>query len=128
MLNTVSKSIFLFVFFMSIFVTLASSAAATDNVETYDTVELKNGEKVTGTVLNSTFTIVTPYSNVALEKDDISEIQIDFEPAGHDVVMLNSGGLMEGTIEEPAISFALDSGKTVTLEKKKCKKIIFHKN
>ena len=107
---------------------IAASAGAVDNVSVNDTVELKNGDKLAGTVLNHSFTVITPYTNIALEKDNISEIKIDFESENHDVITLNTGGLMEGTIEEPSLSFKLSSGKVITLEKKECKNIIFNKN
>ena len=103
------------------------SAGAADNAEAYDTVELKNGDKITGTLLTDTFTITTPYSAVPLEKNKISEIKINPENKGHDVIVLKAGGLVEGTIEELIFSFKTVSGENISLEKEQCKIIIFNK-
>ena len=117
--------IFYFIVFsvaMTIFITVSVEAA--DNSDVYDTVELENGDIATGTVLNDAFTVTTPYTNMTCEKDKIFEITISPESNDHDVIALKAGGLLEGTIEEPALSFKLVSGKIISLETRKCKKII----
>ena len=122
------KSIYLIILILATLISIAAPAGAADDADVYDTVELKNGDKVIGDVLNNTFTVTTPYTNVTLEKDKISEIKISPESENHDVIALKKGGLMEGTIEEPAISFKLVSGKIISLEKKQCQKIILKRN
>jgi len=116
--------------FMALLLTLsiAVSVCAANNTNVNDTVELKNGEKLTGTLLTDTFTVSTPYMVVTLDKDKISEISIIPEGKDHDVILLNTGGLVEGTIEELSFSFKLDSGKEISLEKEKCNKIILKRN
>ena len=116
--------------FMTLLLTLsiAVSVCAANNTNVNDTVELKNGEKLTGTLLTDTFTVSTPYMVVTLDKDKISEISIIPEGKDHDVILLNTGGLVEGTIEELSFSFKLDSGKEISLEKEKCNKIILKRN
>ena len=96
--------------------------------EDCDMVELKNGDKLTGTVLTDIYTITTPYSFVTVEKNQISEIRVDDEYQQNDIIELKSGGLVEGTIEEAELSLKLSSGKIIALEKKKCKKIIMRSN
>lgn len=96
--------------------------------EDSDMVELKNGDKLTGTVLTDIYTITTPYSFVTVEKNQISEIRVDDEYQQNDIIELKSGGLVEGTIEEAELSLKLSSGKIIALEKKKCKKIIMRSN
>ena len=123
MQKTAFKSVYLIILRLCMIAAIGAVAGAADNADVYDTIELKNGEMVTGTVLNDTFTIMTPYTTVALEKDNISEIEIDVEHENHDVITLNAGGLMEGTIEEAALSIKLVSGKLIALEKGDCKKI-----
>lgn len=124
MSKTAFKSIYLIIMSLSLVVSIAVPAGAVDKANVNDTVELKNGNKVTGTVLTDTFTITTPYSLVPVKKEQISEIEIASESRNHDVIMLNEGGSLEGMIEEPDISFKLDSGKIITLKKDQCKKII----
>jgi hypothetical protein len=88
-----------------------------------DTVELKNGDKITGNVLTATFTVTSPYSIVTLERDKISEIAIMPEGYNHDIVTLIEGGIIEGTIDESSISIQNEKGE-ITIKKEECKKII----
>ncbi len=124
MYKNVVKSLYFLVVSMAMIVFISVFAEATDHEDIYDTVELKNGDIVTGTVLNDTFTVTTPYTNATCEKDKISEITIGSEYGNHDVIALKTGGLLEGTIEELSLSFKLVSGEIISLEKRKCKKII----
>ncbi|MGD9158008.1 MAG: hypothetical protein PVG39_06350 [Desulfobacteraceae bacterium] len=128
MLKKAFKSIYPVFMNLLLALSIAASAGAKDEDDLYDTVELKSGEKVTGTLLTDTFTVMTPYMVVTLEKDKISEIKILPEGKDHDVILLNAGGLVEGTIEELSFLFRLDSGEEITLEKDKCKKIILKSN
>ena len=118
------KFFYFFVLSIAMIIAITVSAGAADNADVYDTIELKNGEQVSGTVLDDKFTVTTPYTNVTCDKDKISEVIIRGESEKHDVVVLKTGGLLEGTIEEPAISFKLVSGKIISLEKEQCKKIV----
>ena len=122
------KSICFIILSLAMTLSIAVTAGAADDTDGYDTAELKNGDKVTGTVLNNTFTVTTPYTSTTLEKDQISEIRINPESENHDVIMLNTGGLLEGTIEESVLSFKLVSGQIISLEKEQCKKILLENN
>jgi hypothetical protein len=107
---------------------IAASTGAADVASIGDTVELVNGDKITGTLLTKAFTVTSPYSLVTVEKSQISEIRINDGYQNHDVIELKEGGLVEGTIEENELSLKPSSGKIITLEKKKCKKIIMRSN
>jgi hypothetical protein len=124
MSKTAFKPVYIVIICLLLEICTTSSAGAAD---VYDTVVLKNGDKITGTLLTDTFTITTPYSAVPLEKDKISEIKINPENKGHDVIALKAGGLVEGTIEELSFSFKTASGENITIEKKECKIIILNK-
>ena len=103
---------------------LAGISSAADNEDAHNIVELNNGDQLTGTILNDTFTVTTPYSIVNLEKDKISEIIINPENNDNDVIILIEGGSVEGTLDEPSFTFKSADGKTTSLKKEKCKKII----
>jgi hypothetical protein len=130
--SLMSQAVFRFIcriitgFVLAVFI--AVSAGAVDNADVYDTVELKNGDKVTGTVLTDTFTLTTPYSFVVLKKDQISEIKLQPESEFDALIELNTGGTLTGTLEETSLSFKLISGKTISLEKEECKKIIVRRD
>jgi hypothetical protein len=102
----------------------ATAASASGDVDNNDTVELKNGDKISGHVLTDAFTVTSPYSIVTLERDKISEIAIMPEGYNHDIVTLNEGGIMEGTIDETSISIQTEKGENITIKKEECKKII----
>ena len=120
-------SIYRIIMGLALSVSIAVSAGAVDDADVFDTVELKNGDKLTGTVLDNTFTLTTPYTLVTLKKDQISEIKPHPEIQNEDVIELNVGGTLTGTIEEPSLSFKLISGKTISLDMEQCRKIILRK-
>lgn len=124
MLKIAFKSVYPLIMSLALAVSVAAPAGAADDADIFDTVELKSGDKLTGTFLNDTITVTTPYMAVTLEKDKISEIRINSESVNHDIIVLNTGGLLEGTIEETGFSFKPVSGEIITVEKEQCKKII----
>jgi hypothetical protein len=128
MSKIVSGSIYRIMMGLALVVSIALSAGAADDPDVYDTVELQNGDKLTGTVLDNTFTLTTPYTLVTLKKDQISEINPHAGSQNEDVIELTVGGTLTGTIEEPSLSFKLISGETTSLDKAQCKKIILRKN
>lgn len=124
MSKIVLKSFNIIFMSLALALSMAVSAGAMDNAGVNDIVILKNGDKVTGTVLNDTFTVSTPYSVVTLKKDKISQIGIHSGNQNDDVIELIAGGSVEGTIDAPAISLKLDSGKNISIEKEQCSRII----
>ena len=112
---------------LALTLSIALSAGAAEDPDVYDTVELKNGDILTGTVLDNMFTLSTPYSLVTLKKDQISAIKPHSESQHEDVVELNIGGTLSGTIEEPTLSLKLISGETISIDKKECRKIILRR-
>ena len=127
MSNIAIGSIYRIIMGLALSVSIAVSAGAVEDADVYDTVELKNGDKLAGTVLDNNFTLTTPYTLVTLKKDQISEIKPHPESQDEDVIELNVGGTLTGTIEEPSLSFKLISGKTISLDMEQCRKIILRK-
>lgn len=129
MSKTAFKSVCLIIVgLMALAVSIAHPAGAAGGTDANDTVELKNGDKVTGTLLTDTFTISSPYTLITVKKEKISVIRFDDEYQNQDVIELNNGGLVEGTIEETEFSFKPGSGKIITLEKNQCKKIVLKRS
>ena len=122
-LKTINQILPVFLLLLS----MAVSSIAADDGNASDTVVLKNGDKVTGAVLNDTFTLTTPYTAITLERDKISEIRINSESGNSDVILLDAGGSLEGTLEELEFSLKLTSGETISLEKVECKEIILNR-
>ncbi len=128
MSNISIGSIFRIVLGVALAISIAVSAGAVEDPNVYDTVELNNGDKLIGTVLDNTFTLSTPYTLVTLKKDQISEIMPHPERQNEDVILLKVGGTLTGTIDEPSLSFELISGETIVLDKRQCKRIILKSN
>ncbi|MBN2418444.1 MAG: hypothetical protein JXL81_03590 [Deltaproteobacteria bacterium] len=122
MLKIALKSIYPVI--IGLLLSVSISAGAADDKGEYDTVELKNGDKLTGTLLTETFNVTTPYTDITLEKEKFSEITFNTEHQDHDVIQLKAGGLLEGTVEEMNFSFKPVSGDPIQIEKKNCKRII----
>ena len=108
-------------------VSIAVSAGTAEDPDVYDTIELNNGDKLIGTVLDNSFTLTTPYTLVTLKKDQISEIRPHAESQNEDVIELNAGGTLTGTIEKPSFSFKLISGEIISLDKEQFRKIILRR-
>ena len=124
-----SKTAFKYICLLMVTLGLAVSMSAfVSAVEDSDTVELKNGDRLTGSLLTETFTVTTPYTFLTLKKDKISEIRFNDDYQNNDVIVLIEGGSVEGTIEELEFSFKPFSGKNITIDKKECKKIILKRN
>ena len=121
------RSIYRMIMGLALVGSIAVSAGSIDDADVYDTVELENGDKLSGAVLDNTFTLTTPYTLVTLKKDQISEIRPHAESPNEDIIELNVGGSLTGTIEEPSFSFRLVSGETISLDKEQCRKIIIGK-
>ncbi len=121
-------SIYRMILGLALTISIALYAGAADETNVNDTVELKNGDILTGTLLDNTFTLSTPYSLVTLKKEQIAAIKLHSKAQNEDVVELNVGGTISGTIEERTLSFKLISGETISLDKEKCRKIILRKN
>lgn len=128
MSNIPSGSIYRMILGLAVTLSIAISVGAVDDADVYDTVELNNGDQLTGTLLDDTFTLTTPYSFVTLKKEQISAIKPHSESQNEDVIELNVGGTLTATIEESSLSFKLVSGETISIEKEQCKKIILRKN
>ncbi|NLD37830.1 MAG: hypothetical protein GX654_13265 [Desulfatiglans sp.] len=123
MLSKSIKSILLVTLLVIAIFTVTTFAAGNPDIN--DTVELKNGDKISGHVLTDSFTVTSPYSIVTLERDKISEIAIMPEGYNHDIVTLNEAGILEGTIDEASITIKNEKGEKITLKKEECKKIVF---
>jgi hypothetical protein len=118
------KTIYLILTGLVMVLSIAVSSGAAAEANANDTIDLKNGDKLTGTVLNDTFTLTTPYTAITLERNKISEIRIASGNGDNDVILLNAGGSLEGKIEELEFSFKPATGEMISIEKEKCKKII----
>ena len=90
-----------------------------------DLVFLKNGDKLTGTVLNASITMRTPYaSNLEFETRLIAGILFEGEAHMETVFTVNANRF-SGFIDDPAVVFKPAEGPQMTIRKDKISKIVF---
>jgi len=89
-----------------------------------DILFLKNGDKLTGTVLNPSLEIRTSYADLSFDTRLIAGITLEAEAYMERIYTVNQN-LFSGFMSDPAIEFKLSSGSEVTIRKEKIAKIIF---
>jgi len=103
--------------------------ATKPNSELYDTVYLKNGDVLSGTVLNQDFVISTSYGDVPLKIGEIAQIILEGEtgqgPGNIEQLILRIGDKLSGIVNSAKISIELASGPEISLEKDKIASITF---
>jgi len=94
-----------------------------------DTIFLKNGDILSGDILNEQFTVVNPYGTQIYCISDL--VQIIFEeikeqrPTDIARVILRIGDRISGVVQEEQINIMLVSGEEIAIEKEKITHIIF---
>lgn len=95
----------------------------------YDAVYLKNGDILSGTVLNEQFTITASYGTLAFPISDVAQILLEGMPqqgpGNIEQIVLRIGDKVSGVVQEEKINIKLASGAEVSLEKDKIASITF---
>ena len=89
-----------------------------------DILFLKNGDKLTGTVLNPSLEIRTSYANLSFDTRLIAGITLEAGAYMERIYTVNQNRF-SGFISDPAIEFKLSSGSEITIRKEKIATIIF---
>ena len=89
-----------------------------------DILFLKNGDKLTGTVLNPSLEIRTSYANLSFDTRLIAGITLGAGAYMERIYTVNQN-LFSGFISDPVIEFKLSSGSEITIRKEKIATIIF---
>lgn len=93
----------------------------------YDTVTLKNGDTVFGTILNEKFTIQTSYAELSFERAKIEQIVFEGAGANLDVIMLRVGDRMSGVLKDTKLQVKLVAGQISEIDRDKVKSIQMRK-
>ncbi|MBA7546906.1 hypothetical protein ES705_39307 [subsurface metagenome] len=94
-----------------------------------DTIFLKNGDILSGEILNERFTVVNPYGTLIFCISDLA--QIIFEevkeqrPTDIARIILRIGDRVSGVVQEEKINIMLVSGEEIAIEKEKIAHITF---
>jgi len=97
----------------------------TERLINADILLLRNGDKLTGTVLNESFSIRTSYAQIALESRYIAGINLEGGATNTEFILTINNNRFSGLIEDAFISFKLTSGQLLEIGHEHVLKIIF---
>ena len=90
-----------------------------------DILVLRNGDKLTGAILNKSFTITTPYGKIRFDNRAIAGIDLDGGIHHIESIVTVNNNRFSGFIEEPVFVFKLQRGPQVEIRREKALKAIF---
>ena len=88
-----------------------------------DVIVLKNGDKITGEVLNKTFTMKTSYATLTFDREKVDLIVLEGAGFNIDEMVLKAGDKLSGVLQDSKISMKLSSGAEAELDRDKIKEI-----
>ncbi len=94
----------------------------------YDFIELKNGDRISGDILNKSFTIKTAYANLTFDILKVIEVSFDEGYKKTDIISLSTGDRLSGSIQDSAVKVKLTVGREIEIEIGRVKNIQMKKN
>jgi hypothetical protein len=88
-----------------------------------DSISLKNGDTVSGYILNEKISIKTSYARLSFTVPEVKQIKVEGSGATTDIILLNTGDRLSGVLQEQKLSIKLSSGNVVEIQKDKLKEI-----
>jgi len=107
--------------------TAGGSSMTLSEAAKYDSIALKNGDTITGVILNGSFTIKTSYAELAFERAKIEKIVYEGAGANLDAITLRVGDKISGVVKEQKVQIKLVAGQTSEIDKDKIKSIQMRK-
>jgi len=104
-------------------VSVVSSASAPSSQTMRDTVILRNGDVISGTIISKELKVQTSYASLSFAIPDIAQVIIEGGGRNVDSLQLHSGDRLSGMIQTATIIIELPTGGKVELEKDKIKEI-----
>jgi len=98
-----------------------------EQVERYDLLTLRNGDTLSGTILNESFTIETTYATLSFPKEEIKRIIFESERAEIQIMELVRGDVLRGVIRDEIINIDIPSAGENPIEQDKIREIDFAK-
>ncbi len=89
----------------------------------YDVMELKNGDTLTGTMLNDQIGIQTSYARLAFRKDQIASLLLEGDIANIENIIVINGDVFSGFVLEKNIRFKLSTGPEIKVRREKIKRL-----
>jgi hypothetical protein len=90
-----------------------------------DVLLLRNGDKLTGTILNSTFSIRTSYASLKFHNRMIAGIDLEGGANNIEAIVTVNNNRFSGFIDAPGFAFKLQTGPQIQIRREKVLKAIF---
>jgi len=98
-----------------------------EKLKIYDLLTLRNGDNLSGTILNESFTIQTTYATLSFPKNEIKRIVFESEKAEIQIMELLRGDILRGVIKDEIIDIDIPSAGKTPIEQDKIREINFTK-
>jgi len=90
-----------------------------------DILLLRNGDKLTGTVLNDKFSIRTSYAKIELNNRIIAGIDLEGGANNIEKIITVNNNRFSGFIDDPVFVFKLQSDAKIEVRREKVLKVVF---
>jgi hypothetical protein len=94
----------------------------------FDQILFKKGDLLFGQIKTEDFRLCASYATLTFERTEISHIEFEGGGQNIDTVVLHGGDILSGVIEAPIVEVLTKSGKEISLDKEKIKKLMFKIN
>ena len=90
-----------------------------------DSVTLRNGDILSGTILTGEFTVQASYGTLTFTSEQLASIRIEDAAGKTDQFVLQVGDRVSGVLQNTTVEMTLTTGATITLEKGNIASITF---
>jgi len=102
---------------------LGGAGITLEQAAQHDSVTLRNGDTITGDILNDSFTIQTSYGRLTFKRAEVEKIVVEGAGTNVDVLRLRIGDKLSGVLQDSKIRLRLVSGTVTELDKDKVKEV-----
>jgi len=110
-----------------VFGAISPAVPETEQLKIYDLLTLRNGDNLSGTILNESFTVQTTYATLSFPKDAIKRIVFESEKTEIQIMELRRGDILRGVIKDVVINIDIPSAGKTPIESDKIREINFAK-
>jgi formylglycine-generating enzyme required for sulfatase activity len=90
-----------------------------------DNVILLNGDKLTGTVLNPSYSLQTTYATIPIDKSSIAGISLEGTDKRIERIVTETNDQFSGTLDTTVFVFRRENGSILTIRPEKVQKVVF---
>lgn len=90
-----------------------------------DVIYLRNGDVITGTILNKNYNITTSYTQTKINNKMIKEIYLESGENNMSKILTINNNKISGFISNPIIVFKLNNGNRIEIRREKILKLVF---